>query len=112
MASFTQLKIVLFIPAEKSDFSHTHGPTPLELVLFTDPLSNEANLPCNFDKISCKASEDGEDEVEVELLEALEVAGVLEESTPNKEYSSSFEIEPSLILRWTCLLSISSLDQE
>ena len=71
-------------------------------MLFIDPLSNEANLPCilsNFDKISCKASEDGEDEVE--LPEAVEVAAALEESTPNKESSSSFEMEPSLILRST-----------
>ena len=73
-------------------------------MLFTNLLSNEANLPCifsHFDKISCKASEDGEDEVEVELPEAVEVTGALEESSPDKESSSSFEMEPYSILHWT-----------
>ena len=69
-------------------------------MLFTDHLSNKAKLPCifsNFDKISCKGSEDGVEHIEVEL--PVEVAaGVLEESTPNNESTSSFEIEPSLIL--------------
>ena len=64
-----------------------------------DAFSNEESLPCilsSFARINCNASKDGDGDTEAEeLVVEIEAEEALEGSTPNRESSSSFQIDPS-----------------
>ena len=65
----------------------------------TEAFSKDESLPCifsSFARINCNVSEDRDGYTEAEELGAeFEVKDELEDSTPNRESSSSFDIDPS-----------------